>query len=91
MDKDREKKNPRGKRPKESTKRATPSSRSCIGEYGRKLGGSANHFFIEINPDISLGMDSNCILVALFVLFFCVICTHNHYVHGEFQSLTVAL
>ena len=45
-------------------------------------------FFIEINPDISLGMDSNCILVALFGLFFCVICTHNHYVHGEFQFPT---
>ena len=27
-------------------------------------------FFIEINPDRSLGMDSKCILVALFRLFF---------------------
>ena len=26
--------------------------------------------FIEINPDISLGMDLNCILVALFGLVF---------------------
>ena len=76
-----------------STKRATPSSHSGIGEYGRRLGGSSNLlriiFFIEINSDISLGMDSNCILVALFelVFFFCVICTHYHYVHGEFRSL----
>ena len=73
-------------------KRVTPSSRSGIGEYGRGLGGSSNLlqiiFFIEINLDRSLGMDSNCILVALFRLFFCVICTHNHYVHGEFQYPT---
>ena len=27
-------------------------------------------FFIEINPDKSLGMDSNCILIALFGLCF---------------------
>ena len=82
-------------------KKATPSFRSGIREYGRRLRGLSNLlqiiFFIEINPDISLGMDLNCILVALFklfvclyflFLFFCVIYTHNHYVHGEFQSPT---
>ena len=88
---EREKKNPKGSRPKESTKRVTPFSHSGIGEYGRRLGGSCNllqiiFFFIEINPDRSLGMDSNYILVALFGLIFCVICTHNHYVNREFQS-----
>ena len=90
---DRErKKNPKGSRPKESTKRATLSSRSGIGEYGEGLEGRVicykSFFFIEINLDRSLGMDSNCILVALFRLFFCVICTYNHYIHGEFHSPT---
>ena len=46
-------------------------------------------FFIEINLDRSLGMDSNRIIAALFGFFFFVICTHYHYVHGEFRSLQV--
>ena len=58
---------------KESTKRATLSFRSGIGEYGRRLRGSSNLLriiFFEINPDRSLGMHSNYILVTLFGLFF---------------------
>ena len=37
------------------------------------VGGSSNLLriiYIEINSNISLGMDSNCILVALFRFFF---------------------
>ena len=58
-----------------------------------------NHFF-EINLDISLGMDSNCILIALFELCVCVffvICAHYHHVHGNlnpynwYQSKAVIL
>ena len=75
-------------------KRATPSFVLALGNTVESLEGQAIYcesIFIEINPDLSLGMDSNCIFVALFGLFFCVICTHYHYVHGEFQTPTIGI
>ena len=51
---------------------------------GRAICCESFFFFIEINADISLGMDSNYTLITLFRLVFC---THYHYIHGEFRSL----
>ena len=50
----------------QSTKRATLSSRYDIREGLEGQAICCESFFIKINQDRSLGMDSNCILIGFF-------------------------
>ena len=87
--------------PKESMKRATPSYRSGIGEYGKRLGGSSNLLqiiFLDQPRQISrYGFELYPHSFIQIVCFCFVICTHYHHVHGNsdpynwYQSKVVIL